>query len=137
MLMLGLPMESDGAGAAGELLFPFIAKAAPAPAAPAINAITSHFLLLLCGASPGDALVTDTCGGGAAAEAEAPERATDAGGVTTFAWTGFNTPGCGTALATGTGTTLVEIACSRINPAWAPPLAAVIRTVAAPDVRFQ
>lgn len=111
MLMLGLPMESDGAGAAGELLFPFIAKAAPAPAAPAINAITSHFLLLLWGASPGEALVTDTCGGSAAAGVEAPERATDAGGVTTFVWTaGFNTPGCGTVLATGTGTTLVEIA---------------------------
>lgn len=110
MLMLGLPIESDGAGAAGEALFPFIANAAPAPAAPASNAITSHFLLLLWGASPGEALVTDTCGGSEGAGVEAPERATDAGGVATFAWTGFNTPGCGTALATGTGTTLVEIA---------------------------
>ena len=85
MLMLGLPIESDGAGAVGELLLPFMAKAAPAPAAPASSAITSHFLLLLWGASLGDALVTDTCGGSEAGGAEAPERATEAGVVVTFA----------------------------------------------------
>ena len=63
MLMLGFPIESEGAAAAVEVPLPFMAKAAPAPAAPASNAMTSHFLLL-CGASPGDAFVTDTLGGG-------------------------------------------------------------------------
>ena len=29
--------------------------------------------------------------------------------------------GCGAAFATGTSTTVLEIACSRINPAWAAP----------------
>ena len=59
--MLGFPIESDGAdGAAAELL-PRMAIAAPAPAPPASIAMINHFLLL-CGFSPGDALVIETVG---------------------------------------------------------------------------
>ncbi len=73
MLTLGLPIESDGAEGAAEAPLPLKAKAAPAPPAPASSRMTSHFLLL-CGCSPGDALVTDTLGGGGAATGgEAPE----------------------------------------------------------------
>ena len=48
MLMLGVPIDSDGAAAAVGVLFPpFIAIMAPA-APPATTAAINHFLLELC-----------------------------------------------------------------------------------------
>jgi hypothetical protein len=64
-LMLGEPIDSDGAGALEllDLLLPAIAKPTPAPAA--IAAITIHFvLLLLCADRPGEALLMETEGSG-------------------------------------------------------------------------
>lgn len=56
MLMLGVPMESEGGAAAVVPLPPFIAIMAPA-APPAATAAMIHFVLLLCELFTGDAPV--------------------------------------------------------------------------------
>jgi hypothetical protein len=56
MLMLGVPMESEGGAAAAVPFPPFIAIMAPA-APPATSAAITHFVLLLCEPFSGDAPV--------------------------------------------------------------------------------